>query len=91
MATHVAQAGSTVRRPVEADHSSLRVRPAPPASTLGYMARAGVVMALVLSAAGSAALLAVALGVVCCYTGWALWRAWRGLCDGAALTAAFKV
>lgn len=86
--------GTTVRRPCEADHDTLRVRPAPVASVIGYGLRLGFLLVLLAPVrnvgypAGSVPFSAV---IVTVYAVLVIIFALRTMRDGAALSAAFKV
>lgn len=90
----VAGIGTTVRRPCEADHDTLRVRPAPVPSVIGYGLRLGFLL-LFLAPVGNifypAGARWSAAVVVALYTVLVLGFALRTFRDGAALSAAFKV
>ena len=94
VAVIIAGIGTTVRRPAEADHDTLRVRPAPVPSVIGYGFRLGLLLVLLAPVrdqgypAGAAAFGAI---VVTIYTALVGFGAWRTLRDASALSAAFKV
>lgn len=93
-AVTVAGLGTSVRRPCEADHDTLRVRPAPVPSVLGYGLRVIVFLSLLAAMRDprnppGVTILCVALLIVAAVL--IVARAYRAFCDSAQLCAAFKV
>jgi hypothetical protein len=81
----------TTKRPTATDHDSIRARPAPVPSTLGYALRAGLLVVTVVPlsvAGGDNGWVGIAL--VLGYVIFAYSRANHTAKDGAALTAAFR-
>jgi hypothetical protein len=94
-AVTIAGLGTSCRRPCEADHDSLRVRPAPVPSVLGYGLRMIIMLSLLaplreinLYPPEVSITCAVLLAIV---AGFIVVRAYRAFLDGAQLCAAFKV
>jgi hypothetical protein len=90
----VAGIGTTVRRPCEADHDTVRVRPAPVPSVIGYGIRLGFLL-IVLAPIRTGALypagaLWTSAAVASAYGVLVIAFALRTMRDGAALSAAFK-
>ena len=86
--------GASIRRPAEADHDTLRVRPAPVPSVLGYGIRMMILLGLLapLRDPGYPAGAALIGGTLFLgFVTWSVWWSYRAFVDSAALCAAFKV
>jgi len=94
-AVTIAGLGTSCRRPCEADHDSLRVRPAPVPSVLGYGLRM-IIMLSLLAPLREISLYPPEVSIACAVllvivASFIVVRAYRAFLDGAQLCAAFKV